>query len=78
MYRSVGYLSIIMSVFFMFAALFVAFRQILPPPPPMFGHEWTFFMKNPEVFNYLIASLLGAYGIFRFVRSYKMIKNNEL
>ncbi len=78
MYRSIGYLSLFMSVFFIVAAGYVAVRQILPPPPPMFGREWTYFMENPSHFNFLVAFLLGSYGIFRFVRSYKMVKNNEL
>lgn len=78
MYRSIGYLSLFMSIFFIFAAGYVAVKQILPPPPPMFGQEWTHFMENPSHFNYLVALLLGSYGIFRFVRSYKMVKNNEL
>ena len=77
MYKSVGYLGMLMSVFFVFAAVFISVRQMLPPPPPLFGHEWTYFMNHPDQFNYLISLLLGAYGIFRFIRSYRIIRNNE-
>lgn len=75
--KAVGYLGLLMSGFFVFAGIYISVSQMLPPPPPVFGHEWTFFMENPQYFNYLVTLLLIAYGIFRFVRSYKMIRNNE-
>ncbi len=77
MYKAIGYVSLAMSIFFLVAAVFVAVTQILPIPNPVFGFEWTYFQAHPEQFNYLIALLLGAYGIFRFRRSYKLVKNNE-
>lgn len=78
MYKAVGYIGLFMSIFFIFAAGFIAIKQILPPPPPIFNHEWTYFMEHPSHFNYLMAALLGAYGIFRLWRSYKVIKYNKL
>lgn len=70
--KSVAYLGMAMSAFFIFTAGYIAVKQILGPPSSV-----TYFVNHPDHFNYLIASLLGAYGIFRFVRSYKIVKNNE-
>ncbi len=70
--KAVAYLGLVMSAFFIFAAGYIAIRQILGPPSSV-----TYFVNHPDHFNYLIASLLGAYGIFRFVRSYKIVSNNE-
>lgn len=70
--KPVAYLGLAMSAFFIFTAVYIAVKQIFAPPSSV-----NYFVSHPDHFNYLIASLLGAYGIFRFVRSYKIVRNNE-
>jgi hypothetical protein len=67
-----------MSVFFAFAGVFIAVKQFLPPPPPVGTIRWEFFHANPWAFNVLIGALLFSYGVFRFVRSWRIIRHNNL
>lgn len=77
MYKFVAYLGMAMSLFFIFAGVYVAAVQFLPAPPPLFSFTWTYFEAHPAHFNYLIAALLIAYGAFRFYRSVKTLRENE-
>jgi hypothetical protein len=78
MYKFVGYLGLFMSAFFVASGLYVAIRQFLPPPPPLFQWEFTYFENHPDVFNYLVGALLVAYGMFRFFRSVRAIRESRL
>ncbi|MDX1908808.1 MAG: hypothetical protein SF053_17360 [Bacteroidia bacterium] len=77
MYKIVGYVGLGMSIFFMFAGGFVAFRQILPPPPDLGAIRFDYFQDHPELFNYLVGGLLIAYGAFRLYRSWRLIQEES-
>jgi hypothetical protein len=79
MYKFVGYLGVFMSAFFVAVGLFMAIRQFLVPPKEVF-EQWGlgYFADNPAVFNYLVGSLLIAYGVFRFFRSLRIVRQNQL
>lgn len=76
MYKVVAYLGLFMSVFFVFSGLYIAYVKFLPAPPPIFQYEFTFAEKNPGVYNAFIGALLAAYGVFRFRRSYKLLRES--
>jgi len=78
MYKFVGYLGLFMSAFFVASGLYIAIQQFLPPPPPIFQWEFTYFEEHPAVFNYIVGALLVAYGLFRFLRSVRIIRQNQL
>jgi hypothetical protein len=78
MYKFVGYLGLFMSAFFVASGLYIAIQQFLPPPPPIFQWEFTYFEKHPEIFNYIVGALLVGYGMFRFLRSVRIIRQNQL
>lgn len=78
MRKSIGYAWVFMSLFYTACGAFIFFKQILPPSPPKwFDIEWTWLQAHPKVFNYLMGSLLMAYGIYRLYRSYKTIKGKD-
>jgi hypothetical protein len=64
MSRAVAYFSLVMSLFFIFMGLIFPFRR-----PPIFAASGA-----PDYVYYLIGAVLLAYGIFRFWRAYKMLK----
>jgi len=77
MYKIVGYLGLFMSAFFVASGIYIAASQILSPPSGIYKWEFTFLQDNPAIFNYIVAALLVAYGIFRFSRSVRAIKESR-
>ncbi len=67
MQRFVGMLGLVMSIFFV--GFGVAIMIIRP--------ETNLFKDAPAWYHVLIGMLLVAYGIFRFWRSYKTLKENK-
>lgn len=55
----------VMSLFFIFMGLIFPFRR-----PPIFSEAGT-----PDYVFYLIGAVLLTYGIFRFWRAYKILKD---
>lgn len=74
MYKIVAYLGLFMSVFFIFSGFYIAYVKFLPAPPPLFQWEFTFLEKNLGLYNGFIGALLAAYGVFRFRRSFKLLR----
>lgn len=67
MQRFVGMLGAVMSVFFIGCGIAI---MILQP-------QTTLLKDAPVIYHIFIGSLLVAYGIFRFMRSYKSLKENK-
>lgn len=72
MEKFVGYLGLFMSVFFVFVGVFIIWKQPLNVPA-----YFSSLQSNPSVFHFILGGMLMAYGIFRFVRAYKMVTNNK-
>jgi len=66
MYRFIGILGLVMSIFFVGCGIAII---IFKPISDVFG--------DSVVAAYLIGLLLIAYGVFRFIRSYKSIRENK-
>ena len=78
MRKTLAYVWLLMSLFYIFIGSVIAIRQVLPSvPPPIYDYKWTYFKDNPTHFNYLMGFLLIAYGIYRLFRSYKTIKGED-
>ncbi|MEO0895391.1 MAG: hypothetical protein AAFY71_03150 [Bacteroidota bacterium] len=67
MYRFVGMLGLVMSIFFVGCGIAIM----------IFRPETSFIKDAPAWYHFMIGSLLVGYGIFRFWRSYMAIKNNK-
>lgn len=73
MVRLVGILGLFFSIFFVIVSITIIVRQWLPILE-VFPDG---IKDNPDIYNYIIGGLVMAYGIFRFIRSYKMIRYNK-
>ncbi len=79
MFKFVGYLGLFMSAFFVASGLYMAARQFLIPPKDLFeGFGLSYFVEHPDVFNYVVGAILILYGVFRFFRSVKVIRENRV
>jgi len=78
MEKIVGYLGLFMSIFFIGSGLFIAIKQLFPAPRDIFSFEFTYFKEHPDQFNYLVGALLLAYGVFRLVRSLRILKSKQV
>lgn len=61
-----------MSLFYIFAGIFLAVRQLIPPPS-LLGQQ-----LSQESFNIGAGAILIGYGLFRLLRAFKTIKKNEI
>lgn len=78
MEKIVGYLGLFMGIFFAGSGLFIAIKQLFPAPRNIFNYEFTYFKENLDHFNYIVGALLLAYGIFRIVRSVRILKSRQI
>lgn len=72
MEKIVGYLGLFMSIFFVFSGIFIAWKQPLNVPS-----YFSSLQSSPATFHFIIGAILILYGIFRFVRAYKMVTNKK-
>ncbi len=78
MQKIVGYLGLFMSIFFIGSGLFIAIKRLFPAPRDIFSFEFTYFKDHPDQFNYLVGLVLITYGVFRLIRSVKILKSNQV